>query len=82
MLSAFAAPHRNSRSTAASHPPASCGRGDRPLSLLPAPFPVGQVVDFYAAAWPNFTPALTGRNTRLASIRCDIVAGKEGKLLN
>jgi hypothetical protein len=24
---------------------------------------MGQVVDFYAAAWPNFTPALTGRAT-------------------
>jgi hypothetical protein len=35
------------------------GAADWPLSLLPAPFPMGQVVDFYAAAWPNFTPALT-----------------------
>jgi hypothetical protein len=35
------------------------GAADWPLSLLPTPFPMCEVVDFYAAQWPNFTSALS-----------------------
>jgi hypothetical protein len=51
------------------------GAADWPLSLWPPPFSTGQVVDFCAAQWPDFTPALThcpdipARPNRLAAPR-------------